>query len=91
MERVKEVLGYASEKAGCSARHEGAARRDVGGAVHSRTIWHGAAAQAMCSTDSACCWCRTGLENFQLISAKSGGVLNYKIQKVFKNQIGKFC
>jgi len=31
MERVKEVLGYASEKAGCSARHEGAARRDVGG------------------------------------------------------------
>ena len=31
MERVKEVLGYASEKAGCSARHDGAARRDVGG------------------------------------------------------------
>ena len=33
MERVKEVLGYASEKAGCSARHDGAARRDVGGAT----------------------------------------------------------
>ena len=31
MERVKEVLGYASEKAGSSARHDGAARRDVGG------------------------------------------------------------
>ena len=45
MERVKEVLGYASEKAGCSARHDGAARRDVGGAtgMHSGTIWHGAA------------------------------------------------